>query len=215
MPTRADLDRPKVGASRREPSTLERIDRWLALSWWWKWKLARAERRLANTLSTHDERSFQAAAAFAAVQRAQFAIDYGRGAEPAIQRAVAVAAEAGVPTDILRLIVMNVDLRITKDGRVRVRRSWWLTGLAWVSRLLVVAAMAHLSALTFELPLAWSWKVVVLSMYGATFFVIAYTWDLFGVRAVRAVRLFGEHVEAAIDAARTGDDYLVMNIRDG
>jgi type I restriction enzyme R subunit len=57
--------------------------------------------------------------------------------------------------------------------------------------------MAYLSALTFELPLAWPWKVVVLSIYGAIFFVIAYIWDLFGIRAVRAARLFGEHVEAA------------------
>jgi hypothetical protein len=124
MPTQADLDIPRAGRILREPSTLERIDRWLTLSWWWKWKLARAERRLENTLATHDELSFQAAAAFAAVQRAQFAIDYGRDAKPEIQRAIAVAAEAGVPADILRLIVMNVDLRIAKDGRLRVRRSW-------------------------------------------------------------------------------------------
>jgi hypothetical protein len=182
---------------------LERIDRWLALSWWYEWRLDRAERQLAKALDAHGEKSFQAAAAAAAVSRAQFAIDYGRNARPEVQAAVRRAAIAGVPTHILRLMVVNLDVRVSKGGSLFVRRAWWLTALAWVARLLVIAAMALSSAQVIAFPVAWPWKVLLLALYAVIFAAIAYVWDLFGVRAVRATRRFAEHFEAT---AQTTDD---------
>ena len=110
-------------------------------------------------------------------------------------------------------MVMNVDLRARKDGRVYVRRGWWLTLLAWVSRLMVIAAMAYMTARILAVPAAWPVKLLLVCAFVVFFGLIAYVWDLFGIRAVRANRTVGRLVEAVAQVQATSDKNVVTPLR--
>jgi hypothetical protein len=189
----------------RLTEAVQRVDQFLTLEWLWQRKLRRAERKLAAILASEGERSFATLSATADVRRAQFAIEYGRAVKPDVQQAVLQAARAGVPKHVLRVMVINLDIRADKKGRIFVRRDWWQTALAWISRILVVVGMGYMSLHILAHPadrhIA---KVLLLLLVGAVFFAVAYVWDLFGVRAVRAARGHAQHIEAANPAKDAG-----------
>jgi hypothetical protein len=174
-----------------------RIDSFLAGSTWWRWRLKRAEERLENELARDVRDPFAIAAAHVNLKRAQFAVEYGRSVKPGIEVAVERAAASGVPTKVLRLAIINLDLRVNDDGRLRVRQNWWLTGLAVSARAVVVAAVAvtTLQIATSRLPLRW--VVPLLLSYTVIFYVGTYVWDLFGFRAFRAAKELAEILEAS------------------
>jgi hypothetical protein len=173
-------------------SVAARLDYLLSGGPWWRYLLARADSHLERAKQTEKLLPFAVIAAQDKVHRAQFAHEYGRPAKPEIRDAVERAKRAGIPTKLLRLVVLNLDIQINQDGKPIVRQNWWLTTLAALMRVVVVAvaAIAALQILTSALPV--TTKMLLLVMYSTIFFTGAYVWDLFGTRAVRATRLLAQ-----------------------
>lgn len=156
----------------------ETIDQFFALRWWWRWQQRRSEAHLEFVLEQYSERSFEARRATRGVQELDFAVRYWRTATPEVQRVVERAADAGVPVEDLRLLVLNRDL-IAEDGHVSVRHSRLVNLMTMVAGPLICGHWLLMVALIILQNADWAKKLIVTLAVTGVYAALYRGWSLY------------------------------------
>lgn len=184
----------KLHASLMVHQLIETIDRFFAARWLWRLRQQRAEDRLDAVLNKFGELSFEARRAANHVSEMDFAVDFWRTAPPLVRRHILLATKQGVPTEDLRIMNLNQDLYLVRDG-VRVRRSLLVVWLARASLCLVSLHGFLMMVVVIGLNVTWPIQLLVATLVAAVYLILYRGWSLYLGRASAAVRRSGERLE--------------------
>lgn len=182
-----------------EPSLLQKIDwkfeRVVTGQWWWKLKRYIAYRSLEHALEKSDASPFEAKRAYDRFKRYDFAFVYGKPANPPIRDIVEAARGEGVPFRVLRIMVINSDIR-EYGNAVRTRRSWWARPLKWYARFMTFIPYFYFSLLILFSPATTFAKVFgfifLLEFYGSAYFF----WEIYTAQPLRALSEWGDQLDS-------------------
>jgi hypothetical protein len=164
-------------------------------AWWWRLRQRVEMWRLEKVLVTYGEDSIEANDALERFRRIDFAERYWRQRTADIHPVIYRLEAAGVDLNILRLLVVNLDLRWSPSGKVIVRRGWVFRILGWVVNLTVPTHAFLLTALVAVTPAELVTKVTAIIGICVLYSMGYRIMSIYSGHPARLAQRYGQEIE--------------------
>jgi hypothetical protein len=163
------------------------VDDFFGLTWYHRSLRYVRHRMLEAGLRKFGEASMRIPAYVEKWRDADFAVRFGRTAPGEVKCLVGAAADAGIPEDDLRLLVLNRDVRLEK-GVVLVRNGWGIQLLSWLAYAVFGSNVLYLLCWTLVLNGQWHIKLLVLMVLACIYGFLWRGLSLYTTRPLAAAR---------------------------